>query len=76
MNETTTCIECGHGLMNGADRCGGGRNCTCVEARKNRPDIWPVEDPLSPARGVMYGIALGLGLWAVAILIATWWLGR
>lgn len=31
------------------------------------------DDPLSPARGVMYGIALGLGLWAVAILIATWW---
>ena len=71
-----TCIECGHDLVEDFQVCGGGHDCTCIEYRKTRPDIWPVEDPLLPARGVMYGIALGLGLWAVAILIATWWIGR
>jgi len=30
------------------------------------------EDPLSPARGIVYGVILGFGLWAAAILIATW----
>jgi len=34
------------------------------------------DDPLSPARGIMYGLLLGLGLWAIAILVATWWVGR
>ena len=35
-----------------------------------------MEDPLSPARGVLVGLVLGAGLWATAILIATWWVGR
>ena len=35
-----------------------------------------MSDPLGPARGCLIGVVLGLGLWAVAILIATWWVSR
>jgi len=34
------------------------------------------EDPLGPMRGVLLGIVLGFGLWAVAILITTWIVAR
>jgi len=32
--------------------------------------------PLSPAKGVLIGLVLGALLWASAIFIATWWVGR
>jgi len=34
-----------------------------------------MSNPLAPARGIVYGVIIGFGLWAVAIFIATWWVG-
>jgi hypothetical protein len=32
-----------------------------------------VSDPLGPARGVVFGILLGIWLWLIVILVG-WWL--
>ena len=33
-------------------------------------------DPLSPARGILWGILIGAMLWATAIIFVTWLVQR
>lgn len=35
-----------------------------------------MSNPLSPARGILVGLVIGAGLWALAILTTTWWVTR
>ncbi len=31
------------------------------------------EDPLGPARGCVYGILIGIVLWAIVVIGIVWW---